>query len=228
MNTPEPVRKRGRQAEAARNDRRLLDAARDVVAADGADAPVSAIAERAGVGIGSLYRRYPTKEALFQHLCLLAMRQATEAAEAARDTEDPWDAIVGYIRDCVGFSTGALAPFAGTITVTEEMIQTNRRCLRLVNALVERAHSSGALRLDVTTLDLSLLIEQFSRRSATMPADEDDNARQRLLAIALDGLRAGNTDPLPGHPPNLDRYIGRWDTKHGPARQSGQPLGRLP
>ena len=71
----------GRQAEAARNDRRLLDAARDVFAARGEAATVSAIAERAGVGIGSLYRRYGSKEELLRQLCILAMEETIDAVE---------------------------------------------------------------------------------------------------------------------------------------------------
>ena len=64
----------GRQAEASRNDERVLAAARTVLTA-APDAPMAEIARRAGVGIGTLYRRYPSKEALVQHLCLDGMRQ---------------------------------------------------------------------------------------------------------------------------------------------------------
>jgi AcrR family transcriptional regulator len=210
MATARPARKRGRQAEAARNDRLLLDAARDVFTEQGGGAPVSAIAARAGVGIGSLYRRYPTKEALLQRLCVLAMEQAGEAASAALEAEDAWAGLTRYVRDCVEQRTGALAPVAGTIAVTPEMLRTSRRGIRLAGALVDRAHAAGVLRPDVTTLDVSLLIEQFSRRSTTMPAAEEDNARERLLAIALDGLRASHAEPLPGRPPSRSAYAGRW------------------
>lgn len=205
-----PPRKRGRQAEAARNDRLLLDAAREVLATEGVDAPVSAIAERAGVGIGSLYRRYPTKERMLQHLCVLAMEQALEAAAAALENEDPWSGLTQYVRACVENHTGALAPAAGTIAVTPEMVRVSRAGLRLAEKLVSRAHAAGALRAGVTTLDVSLLVEQFSRRSTTMSTEEEDNARERLLAIALDGLRASNKHPLPGRAPSREAYVGRW------------------
>src|SRR5580700_9164196 len=65
----------GRQADARRNDRAVLDAARDVFAAQGAGAPISAVAERAGVGMGTLYRRYGSKTELLQRMCVLAMEQ---------------------------------------------------------------------------------------------------------------------------------------------------------
>lgn len=104
--------------EAARNDRLLLDAAREVFATKGFDAPVAAIAERAGVGIGSLYRRYATKRDLLQHLCVLAMEQGVEAAERGLADDDAWAGLAGYIRDCVAFGTGALAPLAGSRPAT--------------------------------------------------------------------------------------------------------------
>jgi AcrR family transcriptional regulator len=220
MPTVPPARTRGRQAEAARNDRLLLDAARHVFTTQGADAPVSAIAARAGVGIGSLYRRYPTKEALLQHLCVLAMEQTVEAASAGLEEEDAWSGLAGYVRSCVERRTGALAPVAGTIAVTPAMLRTSRRGMRLADALVDRAQAAGVLRRDVSTLDISLLIEQFSRRSATMPAEEEGNARGRLLAIALDGLRAPGTAPLPGRPPSRAAYVGRWDLSNPASSRS--------
>ncbi|HLU57697.1 MAG TPA: helix-turn-helix domain-containing protein [Pseudonocardia sp.] len=208
--TPQGARKRGRYNEAARNDRAVLEAAREVFLTEGFDAPVSAIAERAGCGVGSLYRRYPTKEALLQRLCVLAMEQAVEAAEAGLRCPDPWTGLRQYIVDCVAFGSGALAPLAGRIATTPEMWETSERGNRVIAALVERARAGGALRDGVTQLDIALLIEQFSRRgSGALPAD-DDNNRSRLLAIALDGLRAHNTDPLPGHPPDPDAYAARW------------------
>lgn len=220
MSTARSARRRGRQAEAARNDGLLLDAARAVFTAQGGDAPVSAIAARAGVGIGSLYRRYPTKEALLQQLCVLAMEQAIEAATAALADEDAWSGLAGYVGACVENQTGALAPVAGTIAVTPAMLRTSRRAMRLAGTLVERAHAAGVLRSDVTPLDISLLIEQFSRRSTTLPAAEEDNARERLLAIALDGLRASNADPLPGRPPSRAAYVRRWDLSNSPPSRS--------
>jgi AcrR family transcriptional regulator len=205
----------GRQAEAARNDRALLDAAREVFSSQGFDAPVSAIAERAGVGIGSLYRRYGSKDELLQRLCVLAMEQAIEAATAALREPDVWNGLTGYVRECVAFGSGALAPVAGTIEVTPQMLATARRSRRLAETLVRRAKRAGVLRADVATLDVLYLIEQFSRRSRTRPADgdaadEDGNARARVLTIALDGLRAHGDQRLPGRAPSWRRYESRW------------------
>jgi AcrR family transcriptional regulator len=203
--------RRGRQAEAARNDVRLLEAAHEVFTTQGFDAPVSAIAKRAGVGMGSLYRRYRTKEELLQRLCVVAMERVVAAAEQALVSADPWEGLAHYVRTCVGNRSGALAPVAGTIEVTDEMWRTSRRATELAGRVVARAHEAGVLRRDVTTLDVSLLMEQFSRPAPGPPCPYDQQVRQRLLAVALDGLRAPGATPLPGDPPTAEWYEGRWD-----------------
>jgi AcrR family transcriptional regulator len=201
---------RGRQAEAERNDRRVLDAAREIFAAYGSSAPVSAIAERAGVGMGSLYRRYGSKTDLLRQLCVQAMEQSIEAAQTALATDDAWDGLTGYIRTCVVQGTGALAPLAGSFETTPEMWEISRYGRRLQQQLVDRAQRAGELRSDVTPLDIAWLIEYFGRRGPT-PADTEDRAiRERLLAIALDGLRSRGAEPLPGPPPSRQHYEERW------------------
>lgn len=204
----------GRQAEARRNDLVVLEAARDVFAAQGADAPVSAVAERAGVGMGTLYRRYGSKTELLQRLCVLAMNQALTVADDALAASDPWDGLCGYIRACVELRSGALAALAGQIETTAEMRRTARRSMARLAEIVARAHAGGRLRADVTALDVSWLIEQFSRRPPDwlepFDPDEERNVRSRLLAIALDGLRAHPGHVLPGRPPSRSRYMNRW------------------
>ncbi|WP_158896386.1 TetR/AcrR family transcriptional regulator, partial [Amycolatopsis anabasis] len=157
------ARKAPRQAEAERNDRAVLQAAREVLATDGAHASVAAIAERAGVGIGSLYRRYRTKEELFQHLCAIVLGDYLTAAEEGLAHEDPWEGLVHYVTTSISLASGSLAPIAGTITITPEMAEQNQRADDAVKALVDRAHNSGALRPDVTQIDLELLIEQLAK-----------------------------------------------------------------
>ena len=209
---PENVEARGRRGrynEAARNDRAVLEAAREVFITQGFDAPVSAVAERAGCGMGSLYRRYRTKEELLQRLCVLAMEQAIEAAEEGLRHGDPWAGFAHYVTECVRFGSGALGPLAGTIATTAEMWATAERGTRVITALVDRATAAGVLRAGLTRLDVALLIEQLGRRSAR-PGLDEEAVRERLLAIALDGMRSRNPDPLPGSPPSRERYAQRW------------------
>ncbi|TDC80879.1 TetR/AcrR family transcriptional regulator [Micromonospora sp. KC606] len=218
VSTP-PPRRAPRQAEAERNDRALLQAAREVLAIDGAHATVAAIAARAGVGIGSLYRRYRTKEELFQQLSTLSLRHSAEAAERGLAAEDPWEGLSRYVTACIEFGQGSLAPVAGTIEVTDDMRALARTADKRLGALVARAHQAGVLRPEVTPVDISLLIEQLARspvvdqlrqqgREGLLPAATE--ARKRIITIALNGLRAGNGDPLPGEPPTDQLFTERW------------------
>jgi AcrR family transcriptional regulator len=205
--------RRGRQAEAARNDLIVLAAAREVFAAQGADAPVSAVASRAGVGVGSLYRRYGSKDDLLRELCLLALRQSVSLAELSLQSADAWEGLAGYIREAVAQGTGALAPLAGSIATTPEMWSTSRRGRELLGMLVQRAQAAGTLRADVTPLDIAHLIEMFGRLGPASSGDESPEhaIRLRLLTIALDGLRAETAaSPLLGAPPTAAHYEARW------------------
>jgi AcrR family transcriptional regulator len=215
--SPESVH--GRQSEARRNDLAVLDAARDVFTARGANAPIADVAARAGVGVGTLYRRYGSKTELLQRLCVLAMEQSLAAARAALAADDAWSGLTLYVRRCVGVRTGALAALAGHVETTDEMRRTAARGMGLVNKIVARARADGSLRPDVTALDISYLIEQFSRRApGTVGSTEEANVRDRLLAIALDGLRGpalarpAAADVLPGRPPSRRAYVARWST----------------
>jgi AcrR family transcriptional regulator len=208
-----------RQAEAERNDRALLRAAREVIAEDGAHTSVAAIAARAGVGIGSLYRRYRTKQMLFQRLTELALDHWIQAAEHALDQDDPWQGLTGFIIAGIDFGPGTLGPFAGTIELTDTMTDKSARSDSLVDLLVTRAQQAGALRPDVATVDIFLLIEQFSRSPAveqlrrqgrTDLLDAAAQAHHRLVSIAIAGLRAAEHAPLPGEPPSHRLLNERW------------------
>jgi AcrR family transcriptional regulator len=206
---------RGRQAEAERNDRLVLAAARAVVARYGASAPVSAIAEQAGVGMGSLYRRYGSKDDLLRHLCRLAMQDTISAAEHALTEPDAWAGLAGYVRECVAQRTGTLGALAGSIETTRDMWALSRRSRDLLEQLVDLAHRQGSLRSDATALDVAWLIEALGRFWPTDPAPEDVDISDRLIAIALGGLRARPGVPdLPGAPPTARHFERRWQ---GPA-----------
>lgn len=205
-------RKRGPQARAARNDQALIEAAREVFITQGFDAPVSAVAERAGVGMGSLYRRYRTKEELLQRLCADSMQRLTETARAGLAIDDPWQGLAHYIVECARFGFGALAPLAGTIDVTPQIRQAADQAQQFTDELITRAQDAGALRADVTAMDIHLLIGRFSRPGPAPSRHAEEETRSRLLAIVLDGLRTRNAGPLPGTPPDPRQYHAMWAT----------------
>ncbi|MGH8879346.1 MAG: TetR/AcrR family transcriptional regulator, partial [Stackebrandtia sp.] len=166
-----------------------------------------------------LYRRYPTKEALFQRLMDLVLDKYLTAAETALADPDPWNALAGYITTVIEFA-GSLSPIAGTLPLTEEIHDKNRRADEAVNAVIERAHAAGVLRPDATVIDVELLIEQLgksplieqlAKQGRTDLAEAGANAHARLTAIALDGLRASGHPPLPGQAPGYELFSQRWE-----------------
>ncbi|NIH80474.1 TetR/AcrR family transcriptional regulator [Amycolatopsis viridis] len=220
------ARKAARHAEAERNDRALLEAAKKVLSRDGAHASMAKVAAEAGVGIATVYRRYRTKDELFQHMCALSLDQWIDAAEQGLRHDDPWEGLVHYATTAVEFSGGSLGSLAGTIAITDDMARKFTRAEELMAELVARAHAAGVLRSDATPLDIALLIEQLGksplvdqleRQGRTDLTDAAANARGRVIAIALDGLRAGNP-PLPGTAPTPDLFSGRWE--HDPTTQA--------
>lgn len=208
MTTAKPLR--GRQAEALRNDRIVLDAARQVFGEHGFRAPITAVAEQAGVGIGTLYRRYGGKQELLQRLCVLSLQQNLDAANAALGADDAWEGLADYIRRCVEFGAGAFAPVAGTISTTDEMRQLARAVRRRVGELASHARSEGSLREDVNAIDILQLVEHFSRASAREVGAGSQPAHARQLAIALSGLRTDGAVPLPAPPPTPEDYESAW------------------
>jgi AcrR family transcriptional regulator len=201
----------GRKAQAARNDGLILEAARAVFTAD-PGAPISAVAERAGVGIGALYRRYRSKEALLQKLSLDTMRAYIQAAEAATENDDPWEAFVMFMRGALDARSGALTiRLAGAFTVTEEIMAEVPRSYEVTLNLLRKAQQAGVVRNGIEVGDISLLLEQLQ---AVELKDEErtHQLRHRYLAVILDGLRADG-GPLPGPAPAWDEIGKRYEAK---------------
>lgn len=212
MNAKKSVALSGRRAEAARNDQRILDAAREVFTAD-PGAPISAVAKRAGVGISALYRRYPSKEDLLQRLSAEGLKTYIAAVEdALADESDPWGAFAQFMRRIVDADTHSLTlRLAGTFTPTEELYRESQRAQKLNVRLFERIKAAGAIRPDIKVDDLSLLLEQLA---AVRVADKERTRqlRHRYLALLLDALHTPSESQLPGPPPSWEEIARRWET----------------
>ena len=180
----------GRRAEAARNDERILESARAVFIAD-PGAPISAVAEHAGVGVGALYRRYESKEELLRVLSADGLQRFIAAAEAAlADHGDPWEAFAGFMRRCVDADTNSLTQrLAGTFTPTEELYREAGRAQGLLTALFDRTQAAGAVRQDLVVNDVGLLLEQVAALRVG-DAHRTTELRHRYLALLLDAVRA--------------------------------------
>ena len=199
----------GRQSQAVRNNQVILDAARDVFLAD-PKAPIAAVAERAGVGISALYRRYPGKEDLLRTLCHDGLRRFITEAEAAAAEPDGWDAFVGFLRRVVEADVHSLTVhLAGTFTPTPEMHDDAVRSDTLVRKLFARARSSGRLRRDAVVHDVALVLEGCAAVRVPDGA-RTRQLRQRYLAILLAGL-AADAEGLPGPAPKPGELNWRWN-----------------
>jgi AcrR family transcriptional regulator len=201
----------GRRAQAARNDQRILEAAREVFVAD-PGAPISAVAAHAGVGISALYRRYRSKEDLLRRLSGDGLRRYIAEAEAAlADDGDRWEAFAGFLRRIVDADTHSLTlRLAGTFTPSEELYRDAARAQELNLLLFERTRAAGAIRPDLDVNDLSFVLEQVA---SIRLGDQQRTSqlRHRYLALLLDGLHLPSPAPLPGPPPTWEELSGRWD-----------------
>jgi AcrR family transcriptional regulator len=200
----------GRRAEAARNDQRILDAARAVFVAD-PGAPIAAVAEHAGVGISALYRRYASKEELLRRLCADGLKVYLAAAEEAlADDGDPWEAFARFMRRVVDADTHSLTSrLAGTFTPTEELNRDAATAQELNERLFERARASGVVRPDLDVNDLSMVFEQLASIRLGDQA-RTSQLRHRYLALFLEAMHNPSSDPLPGPPPTWLEITSRW------------------
>ncbi len=185
MTPPRPLR-----ADAERNRQRVLEVAQEVFASEGLAVPIDAIARRAGLGVGTLYRHFPTKEALFEAIVVGRMEQLVEHARAGAKAADPGAAFFGFLERMVDEGAAKrdfLTALAGTGVDLERIAAIKRRMKRPVAVLVERAQAAGALRGDVSATDVMTIVMGTvgaADRNGAGPAE-----RKRLLAVIFDGLR---------------------------------------
>ncbi len=195
----------GRGRQAARNNVAILTAAREVFLAD-PRAPIAAVAERAGVGISALYRRYPGKEDLLRTLCHDGLRVFIAVAQWAAAQPDDWAAFETFLRGVVAADVHSLTVhLAGTFVPTAEMHADAVRAGELAVALFERARPR--MRPGVVAGDVTMLLEMCA--AVRLPdAALTLDLRGRYLTVLLDGLRAGGG--LPGPAPTAAQLNWRW------------------
>jgi AcrR family transcriptional regulator len=175
--------RRPQRADARRNFDALLAAAREAFGEKGTEASLEDIARRAGVGIGTLYRNFPTRKDLFEAVYVEEVNQLSRTAAATAGLP-PWDALVTWLQRFVGY----IATKRAIVEALNREAEMFRSCRITMHAagepLLARAQEAGEVRPDVTFDDLLRMVAGLS--SATFV---DDEQRVRVLALALDGLR---------------------------------------
>jgi len=196
------VSARGLRSDAERNRRLVLEAAAEAFAEEGLDVGMAAIARRAGVGNATVFRRFPTKDALIEAIFDSRIAELLAATERAAEIEDPWDSLVDVLEKTASLQ----ARDHGFFQATEEFMLRHPDLLRrhlpvfeAVDRLVVRAQAAGVVRDDVTTLDLLGLVKGSV---VCLPPSRDlrDDGWRRYLSIMLDALRPQAATPLPVPP----------------------------
>jgi AcrR family transcriptional regulator len=199
------VASRPLRADAERNRRKLLDSARELFAAKGLSVGLDEIARHAGVGVGTAYRRFPSKEALIDELFEDRVAVVVALAEEGLAMEDAWEGFVHFIRNSAGL-------FARDRALKEVMLASERGNERVaqmreqvkprVGKLVARAQQAGALRADLAALDVPM-VNAMIGLLADAARETRPDLWERALGIVLDGMVARRDEPTPLPAPPL-------------------------
>ncbi|GLI00533.1 TetR/AcrR family transcriptional regulator [Phytohabitans aurantiacus] len=198
----------GLRVDAERNRQRVVAAAREAFAELGIEVPMEEIARRAGVGVGTLYRRFPTRADLIAAAFEAKMRAQAEAARQAVEDPDPWRAFCSYVEQMCAMQAGDRG-FTTVLTMTfptAKRFEADReRAYADFAALVERAKAAGKLRADFVTEDLPIfLMANAGVLAAT--ADAAPEAWRRLVGYLIQACAAPAAQPLPDAPAPRQLY----------------------
>jgi AcrR family transcriptional regulator len=177
---------RPKRADARRNYEKLVAAGREVFAEHGTSAPLEDVAEQAGVGIGTLYRHFPTRQALLEAVYLEEVEALAAAAEEL-SVGDPWEGLTEWLRRYVAFAATKKVLTEGILETGPDsnVLQACRTAILTAgDELAARAQQAGVVRPDVSFSDVARLAGGI----AVVPT-ADDGQQERMLGIALDGMR---------------------------------------
>lgn len=186
------VRRKTLRADAERNRQKVLEVAQEVFAAEGIAVPIDEIARRAGLGVGTVYRHFPTKEALFQAIVLGRMEATVAEARALAKATDPGAAFFAFLeriveggrvkKDLIEALSSAGDDFGRALMKVKAQLKG------ALGELLARAQAAGAVREDVTALEVLALVTATYTALARLPPQKGRSPR--LFEVVCDGLRA--------------------------------------
>lgn len=200
--------------DAERNRQRILAAAREVFAARGVDVTLDDIAHHAGVGVGTMYRRFPSREHLVEALFDTELERLVAFAAESLEHPDPWTGLTEFFERSIAFMStdrGVQDILFSSAYGHNRVAKVRDRLAPLGDALVERCQKAGVVRPDVVGSDLAIV--QFMMAAVLEYTEAvDPGLWRRYIALILDGLRPGSPT-LPGaapDPDNFARIAERW------------------
>jgi AcrR family transcriptional regulator len=192
MSTTPDILARPLRADARRNREKIVNAARAIVAEHGEAAQIDDVARMAGVGVGTVYRHFPNKEALMGELLRICVMECTAVARSMADREDPWEAFADMVRGaCEHAAADAASRRTWQAAGDDALPYAATEKTELIDAaalLIGRAHAAGVLRDDFRVDDMGGLMCGLGAAIDAMP--EEDGRWRRLVEFALDGLKA--------------------------------------
>jgi AcrR family transcriptional regulator len=174
------------RADARRNYDKLVAAARLAFAETGTSTPLEDVAERAGVGIGTLYRHFPTRQALLEAVYVDEVEAMARAADDLSEVP-PWDALSQWLHQYVGFAATKRALNEALLEAAPDsnvLLACRTAITGAGSALIERAQRAGVVRADTNFIDVGRMVAGIAMVPTTDPGQQE-----RLLDLALDGLR---------------------------------------
>ena len=205
------------RADARRNRERVLEAAEALFGEIGLKAQMDDVAERAGVGVGTVYRHFPTKAALLEAVIAGRGEAMLRDIKAAVGDPDPGMGLRRFasaMADHQARNRALAEEMAAEIDLPAVMARVRDSIYDAVSGLVNRAQAAGAIRSDIGASDVSMLLSGIAH-VVELAGDLGARLRQRYLTIVLDGLRPADASPLPGRPLELDE-LHRLARKHRP------------
>ncbi|HTU86799.1 MAG TPA: TetR family transcriptional regulator [Solirubrobacteraceae bacterium] len=195
------------RSDAERNRRRLLNAAQALFRERGLDVGVAEIAQRAGVGRGTLFRNFPTKQDLIAAIVIDRMHEATAHAQTLLDAPDPGDALFGFLEEIVGpaqLDSRALFDAMGDTFLANQGIRAaHAEIVAAIEQLLTRAKEAGAVRTDVGAMDVLMLVKGACEASAAFASSEPGIVTRQLDLVRAAVSASAADRPLRGRPPTL-------------------------
>jgi AcrR family transcriptional regulator len=227
---PAPRRLR---ADAERNRRRLLDAATEMFCERGLDVGVGEIAERAGVGRGTVFRNFPSKEHLIAAIVVERMRESADRGRTALERSEPGQALFELIDRSVGLSQTDRALFEALDDdwlANDEIRAAHDDLLDVLGQVVARGQEAGSVRPDVSAVDVLMMVKGVCEASRSFAHLSPDVAARQLDLVRAALSPAGADCPLRGTPPNVEdlkpaRSGAAVASPPGPGAQTGVVTG---